>query len=421
MNAQPPWNTAISNRYSRIDTAHSQSIMARFFAFTAVATAGLASATLSTTSSTDTCSAASALAGNLMSYYNDADNGVLPQPYWWWESAGMWDTMIHYSHYTQDYTYDETVAAAIATQAGNAQDFMGPNTLGNDDQLWWGIAAMSAAEYNFRAPTSGSSWLQLAQNVYNEVSSRWDTTTCNGGLHWQISPSASGYSYKNAIANGLFFQLAARLGRYTGDNQYTEMANTIWNWSLTVGLVDKASYRVYDGTDSTEGCTSLDHDEWSYNVGTYLYGAAIMLDITGDSATWSPHVQGFVSSISQVFTSNGVLQETKCEPTGNCDTDQLSFKAYISRWLAATAALVPSLESQITPLLQASVDGAVASCNGGSNADTCGMKWTTDAYDGSVGVGQQMSALEVVHGQLAMSRPLPIKASKRRMAREFVA
>lgn len=420
--ARPPGTTMISIRYHRIDIASSPTTMGRFSSFLALAGAGLASAALSTTSSPDTCSAASALAGNLMSYYSDADNGVLPQPYWWWESAGMWTSMIHYSHYTQDYTYDETVAAAIAAQAGPTQDFMGANTLGNDDHLWWGIAAMSAAEYNFRAPASGSSWIQLAENVYHEVQGRWDTSTCNGGLHWQISPSATGYSYKNAISNGLFFQLAARLARYTGNSQYTDMANTIWDWSLTVGLVNPSSYNVYDGTDSTEGCTSLDHDQWSYNVGAYLYGAAVMLDVTGDSATWTPHVQGLVSAASAGFTNNGVLQESKCEPIDDCDTDQLSFKAYISRWLAATGAMVPSLESQITPLLQASVDGALASCNGGSDADVCGMKWTTDSYDGNIGVGQQLSALEIVHGQLATSRPLPSKASQqRRMARSFEA
>lgn len=408
-------------KYNRIDIAYHSCTMALFYAFLAFGSASIALATLTTTSRLDTCSAASALAGNLMSYYNEADNGVLPQPYWWWESAGMWTSMIHYSHYTQDYQYDETVAAAIVAQAGSTQDFLGPNTLGNDDQLWWGIAAMTAAEYNFRAPASGPSWLQIADNVYNEVKDRWSTSTCNGGLHWQISPSATGYSYKNAIANGLLFQLAARLGRYTGDSQYIETANTVWNWSLTVGLVDKVTHKVYDGTDSNQGCTSLDHDQWSYNVGAYLYGAAVMLDVTGDTATWTPHVKGLISAASEVFTANGVLQESKCEPNGDCDTDQLSFKAYISRWLAATAAMIPSLESQITPLLQASVDGALASCNGGSDADVCGMRWTTNEYDGNIGVGQQMSALEVVHGQLAMSRPLPAKAAKRRLVRDFVA
>ncbi|KAK5120633.1 hypothetical protein LTR85_005991 [Meristemomyces frigidus] len=397
--------------------------MARFtftFAFMAATVTSAMQLNVDTTSKTS--SAAGTLASNLMNYYTDSDNGVLPQPYWWWESAGLWSTMVQYWHYTGDSSYNDAVTSAIAAQAGSGQDFMGTNALGNDDQLWWGIAAMTAAEYKFQAPSSGSSWLRLAENVFDEVQGRWDTNTCNGGLHWQISSSASGYSYKNAVSNGLFFQLAARLARYTGDSKYTTEATTIWNWVHSVGLVDKSTYRVYDGTDSSEGCTSLDHDEWSYNVGVYLYGAAVMLDHTGDLATWQPHVDGLVAAASAAFTSTeGILHETQCELDGTCDTDQLSFKAYLSRWLAATAALVPSTATTIKPLLSASVEGAIASCNGGPDSSICGFKWTTDTYDGTQGVGQQLAALEIVQGLLASSSPLPSAASKRKLARRFEA
>ena len=94
----------------------------------------------------------------------------------------------------------------------------------------------------------------------------------------------------------------------------------------------------------------------------------------------------------------------------------------MSRWLAATAALVPSVAAQIKPILDASVSGALASCNGGSTAD-CGFKWTINAYDSTQGVGQQLSALELVHGQLASSNKLPGKAAAatKRYARPFVA
>ena len=104
------------------------------------------------------------------------------------------------------------------------------------------------------------------------------------------------------------------------------------------------------------------------------------------------------------------------------DTDQLSFKAYLSRWLGQTAALVPSAKAQIQPLIHASAEGAIASCNGGPNQDTCGIQWPTMTYDGTTGVGQQMSAMEVVQARLAIDKPLPATASKRRMmARDFKA
>ena len=377
---------------------------------------------LSVKTSDTTRTSASALADNLMSY--GLTDGVLPSPYWWWESAGLLNSMVHYSHYTQDYTYDETVANAIAAQAGTGNDFMGAQTLGNDDQLWWGLLALTAAEYNFRQPASGSSYLQLAENVYNEVLGRWDSATCGGGLRWQITTDASN-TYKNAVSNALFFQLAARLARYTGDSKYSDEATNVWNWVSSVGIIDKANYNVYDGTSTNDGCTSLDHDQWSYNAGAFLYGAAVMLDITGDSGTWQPRVSGLLGGVANAFSADNVLQE-KCEADGSCDVDQKSFKAYTSRWLAATAAMVPSVAAQIQPLLDESVNGAVQACVAdadGNNDGVCGLKWTTNGDDQDYGVGQQLAALEIVQGQLASGRPLPAKvgAAKRTVARSFVA
>lgn len=82
-------------------------------------------------------STARALAGNLIStYYNSAENGVLPAPYAWWESGGLWATMIGYWSSTGDESYNSDIAAAIIAQAGSGEDFMGAWTTGNDDQQW---------------------------------------------------------------------------------------------------------------------------------------------------------------------------------------------------------------------------------------------------------------------------------------------
>lgn len=115
------------------------------------------------------------LAANLMSYYQPSLNGLLPQPYWPWEAAGLWSTMIHYHHYTGDAKYNNLVRAGILAQVGSSNDFMGPQTPGNDDQLWWGLTAMNAAEVNF----PGANWLALAGTVFSEVVARWDNSTCS--------------------------------------------------------------------------------------------------------------------------------------------------------------------------------------------------------------------------------------------------
>lgn len=43
-------------------------------------------------------------------------------------------------------------------------------------------------------------------------------------------------------------------------------------------LIDE-NYNVYDGTSVNDNCTSIDHLQWSYNVGTYLIGAAYMWNL----------------------------------------------------------------------------------------------------------------------------------------------
>lgn len=92
--------------------------------------------------------------------------------------------------------------------------------------------------------------------------------------------------------------------------------------------------------------------------------------------------------------------EVACEPNNNCDVDQLSFKAYLSRWMAATTKVAPWTADQILPLLASSAQAAAQSCVGGTTGNVCGTKWTQAGWDGNYGVGQQMSALEVIQSNL---------------------
>jgi len=94
------------------------------------------------------------------------------------------------------------------------------------------------------------------------------------------------------------------------------------------------------------------------------------------------------------------MVEIACESTQNCNTDQLSFKAYLSRWMAASTKMAPFIEPKISTYLQTSAKAAAASCSGGTDGVTCGTQWNIGRYDGTYGVGQQMSALEVVQGLL---------------------
>lgn len=227
--------------------------------------------------------AAKTAAAGMVQYYTGnrpGDTpGNLPQPYYWWEAGAMFGALIDYWYFTGDDQYNNITMQAMLHQAGPDASYMPLNqtkTEGNDDQAFWGMAAMSAAENKFPNPPSGSpQWLALAQAVFNTQAARWDPTTCGGGLRWQIFAFNNGYNYKNTISNGCFFNMASRLASYTGNDTYADWANRMWDWAGSIGLYD-AKYNFYDGSDDTLNCTELDHIQWTYNAGTFLVGAANM-------------------------------------------------------------------------------------------------------------------------------------------------
>lgn len=115
----------------------------------------------------------------------------------------MWGTLVDYWHFTGDSSYVNLTSQAMQFQCGPNRDYMEPNytaSLGNDDQGFWGMTAMLAAEDKFPDPPAGApQWLALAQGVFNTMASpeRHDDT-CGGGLRWQIPPFNNGYDYKNS-------------------------------------------------------------------------------------------------------------------------------------------------------------------------------------------------------------------------------
>ncbi|QSZ31407.1 hypothetical protein DSL72_000972 [Monilinia vaccinii-corymbosi] len=357
--------------------------------------------------------AASDVAYDMMKYYTGNNTGDvagnLPDPYYWWEAGAMFGIMIDYWYYTRDTTYNAEVKEALLHQAGNQYDFMPLNqtkTEGNDDQGFWGMAVMSAAEANFDNPDSGiPGWLAMAQAVFNDMAARWDESTCGGGLRWQIFTFNAGYNYKNSIANGCFFNLGARLARYTGNSSYADWAEKVFSWEQSVGLVG-AGYQVYDGSSDVDNCSSVDHVQWTYNSGIYLFGAAMMYNYTNGSSLWKTRTEGLLNA-SSVFFKDNIMFEVACEDTpAGCDTDQQTFKAYLSRWMAGTTKVAPFTEATIMRYIKASAQAAAKQCDGGESGRACGEHWTAGStYDGKYGVGEQMSALSVIQATLIGSAP----------------
>jgi mannan endo-1,6-alpha-mannosidase len=361
-----------------------------------------------------------------MKYYtgnNTGDTpGNLPDPYFWWEAGAMFGTLVDYWALTGDSSYNEATTQAILHQASETRDFMPPNqtrTLGNDDQGFWAMTAMSAAENRFPDPPQDQAqWLALAQAAFNQWASRWDAETCGGGLRWQIFTFNNGFNYKNSISNGCFFNLAARLARFTGNQTYANWAERIFEWEEAVGLITP-QYDVYDGVTIKDGnnCRDTDQIQWSYNHGIFLHGAAVMYNVTNGDSLWKQRVDGILNSTITMFYSGNIMIEQFCEEPGFCDIDQQSFKGYLTRWMAGTTQMAPHTFNTIHPLLESSAVAAARACSGSPTTEfkgipgtACGFKWTTGGFDGLIGVGEQMNALGAVMYTLVDRGAVPVTA-----------
>lgn len=354
--------------------------------------------------------AAATIAYDMMTYYSGNKSGqvpgILPGPcqsdscYYWWEAGAMWGALINYWQWSGDDSYQPTVLQALQFQIGPDKNYNPPNqskNMGVDDQDFWGFAAMEAAEAGIPDMPNGPSWVALAQAVWNFQVKLWDTQTCGGGFRWQVYSFNQGYNLKNTISNGGFFQLSARLARYTGNQTYADWAATVYNWmeaSVLLQVQDNHLY-IWDNTDANKNCTDVEHYVWTYNYGCLLLGNAMMYNFTNGDPKWKTRMDSVLDGSNFLFFPKdygyNTMFEYLCEIPKNCNNDQSSFKAYLSRWMAVTALIAPYTYDAIMPKLINSAQGAAGQCVGGTNGRMCGRQWFTTTWDGSAGVGQQVS------------------------------
>lgn len=123
---------------------------------------------------------------------------------------------------------------------------------------------------------------------------------------------------------------------------------------------------------------------------------------------WLTPLQAVVQGCIDVFfgPTTKIISEVGCEPENDCNTDGLTFKSFTIRWLAITTELVPSMAAQIWPYIDASAVGAAGQCDG-DGGSICGYHWDTTTWDGTTGIGQQMSALAAVAAPLLTLDNLP--------------
>lgn len=377
---------------------------------------------------------AATIAYDALGYYkgNTSDNplevGDLQDPYYWWVAGALWGSLLDYYHVTKDPSYNDVVIEALLSppNIGPNFDYVPPEHAGeegNDDLYFWGSAALSAAERNFPQPNENApSWLEISNNVFDSLKSRWNTTHCGGGLTWQIYPdNPNGMNYKNSITNGGFFQVAARMARATGNDTFLDWAEKVWDWSWDIGFIDHDNWHVYDGTDAANDCADVSRVSYTYTSGVYLYGAAVMANHTGDDV-WVKRATNLLSGAEWFFgpyeNATDIMYEGACEPVDNCNADMETHKAYLARNMWHSTVMVPSLRPKVERLLGASAKAAAATCTGGEDGHHCGMKWYVGGHDGNVGLGPQMTALETIQGLLLDQAEPPLKGDDIKVVRD---
>ncbi|KAJ4155193.1 hypothetical protein LMH87_000450 [Akanthomyces muscarius] len=384
------------------------------FSFQAAAANGL-----SISSDSDIKSTAKTVAGNLLKYYEGDEKGEIPGilpgtppsagNYYWWSASAMWASLIDYWHFTGDSSHNDVVMRGMLWQAGDDRNYMPANWtagMGNDDQGFWGIAAMTAAERNFaNPPRDQPQWLALAQNVFENLAHRWDAETCDGGLRWQIFSINIGYEYKNSISTGVLMNLGARLNRYTGNSTFGDWADKAWDWVEETGLIKDGA--IYDGAHAQLNCSDINKVEFSYSSGVYILGAAHMYNTTTDSK-WKGRLDSVLEHALKVFFEDGAAVEVACESFGRCTSDMLFLKGIFVQMLASAAQVAPYIADTVLPVLQKSAEAAVKSCAGPD--DACGFEWTSGEFDDKANAGTECNVLSSVAPLLAKAGDAPYTA-----------
>ena len=379
--------------------------------------------------------AAGTVAASIMARYTGDEEGNVPglfgRQYYFWEDGLAWDTLINYAALTGDDQYNDAVSQALQWQVGPDSNYLPPNqtrNLANDDQSFWALACMTAEETGFAPPEDVEgvdSWLQLAQSVFDTQVSRWDNETCGGGLRWQIFTFNNGYDYKNSFSNGNFMQLAARLYANTQNETYADWFNAAADWMAQVGLYDAESGAVYDGTSVDNDCGDLNHLQWSGASGILLsaYAHMIATNVSTFQTTFlslsqtarltapqpdivnnATRFESILSMTTSIFVTNStdVLTEPACIPNQTCNIDQIAYRGILARALATVrdSGAAADSNSTINTILSASAAAAGAQCSGGDEGTTCGSDWTAESFDGSRGLSEDLSALNVLLANL---------------------
>lgn len=312
----------------------------------------------------------------------------------WWQQANVLETVIDYSSRTNTTTYTGDIATTF--NANKSTSFLNDYY---DDEGWWALAWMKAYDL-----TNTSSYLSMAKAIFNNMTRGWDSK-CGGGIWWDKDKT-----YKNAIANELFLEVAARLHQRTpGDTvgggsgprhtSYIDWANKEWQWFKNSGMLNALNL-VNDGLDSGT-CANNGRNPWTYNQGVILGALTDLYKIT-DDASYLAQAEAIADANNHTnIDDDGILYEKGCEPSNSCGTDGPQFKGIFMKNLYY---LYQSDNKQAYKnFIIKNVDAIWSRGRDGSNH--LGLHW--DGPFDSAQARNQSSATDAVNAAIAFSSLIP--------------
>ncbi|GLV54818.1 hypothetical protein KDH_17140 [Dictyobacter sp. S3.2.2.5] len=277
----------------------------------------------------------------MYNYQSHIEGGLTALQQWYnpkrglWESTGWWNaanivwTLSDYLGRTHNPVYLNTIREIFAKHRGGnfINDFY-------DDEGWWALAWIKAYDQ-----IGEPAYLAMARTIFADMEGGWDGY-CGGGIWWSKERT-----YKNAIANELFFTVAAYLQHRVADEvartYYLGRAYQSWLWFWRSGLINH-NYLVNDGLD--EFCQNNGDVTWTYNQGVILGGLTEMYRITNDHAYLDVAERIADATIAILVDRNGILREP-CED-GDCGADGPQFKGIFMRNLANLYTVLPKASYQ---------------------------------------------------------------------------
>jgi predicted alpha-1,6-mannanase (GH76 family) len=187
-----------------------------------------------------------------------------------------------------------------------------------DDDGWWALAWIAAYDV-----TKNEDYLQTAAGIFEGMTEGWPTNCGNGGIWWSTNET-----YANAIANELFFSVAAHLANRVPNKRkayFVDWAKKEWAWFKASGMIN-AENTINDGL--TPACENNGQTVWSYNQGAIL-GALVELNKAAPDPSYLDTAGNIAKAAITALTDKNSVLHDPCEP--NCGADGSQFKGVFAR------------------------------------------------------------------------------------------